>query len=496
MKNKAVYFVLFVLLSSFSFAQTGTRLVDFNAKSVGRGGTSIGYFDNGSLMMTNPAGLSFLKGSMIDANFSVMLPSLHFKNNINDTDGDNNIFPLPALSYVHSNAGKLVWGVGFFTAGGMGADFKLQHSLFRDQNGAYLPQEYHSQLASMQGGLSVAYKLAENLSVGASAHLVYSQLEFWMPYSLNPMAMQGVAMPGMTFGQMFSAPASMGGFGYNEVTAYAKMSGLTALGFNGKIGLAYKTAEGVTVGFSYTMPTALTYKNGTAGMDMTAQMNDAFGKAVTGYMMMNPTSTPQQAQAAIMGQFAQLGIDLTKGAVADYNLDLDLTFPQSVGIGFAYNTADNFNVSMDFEWINWENAFDKMTMHLTGGSNPNINKMMGNDGNFDMDFPLNWKNSILIKLGIEYFINPAFTLRAGGAYSNNPVPPSTIFPVFPAIVESHLMLGASYRISDPLTVNAACEVGFKNTQQAALASLIAREYDNSKSSLSTMLFHVSFNYGL
>lgn len=40
-------------------------------------------------------------------------------------------------------------------------------------------------------------------------------------------------------------------------------------------------------------------------MDMTAQLNDAFGKAVQGAMMQNPGMT----QAAVMAQFAGLGID-------------------------------------------------------------------------------------------------------------------------------------------------------------------------------------------
>ncbi|MBK7868867.1 MAG: hypothetical protein IPJ75_18750 [Ignavibacteriales bacterium] len=65
------------------------------------------------------------------------------------------------------------------------------------------------------------------------------------------------------------------------------MKELTAIGFNGKI-VAYKVNEELSMGLSYTLPTNLTYKNGKASMDMTAQLNDAFGKAVAGYMQQNP----------------------------------------------------------------------------------------------------------------------------------------------------------------------------------------------------------------
>jgi long-chain fatty acid transport protein len=441
-------------------------------------------------MMTNPAGISFLDNSVLDADFSVMAPSLHFSNSLNNADGSKNLFPLPSLAYVNKSQGSsFTWGVGFFTSGGMGADFNLQNALY----GTTL-QQYHSKLASMEGGITAAYQLNNNFSVGTSLHLVYSMLEFSMPYSLNPSIMQGIAMPGMTFGQMFSAPASMGGFGYDEVTATAKMTDLVGIGFNGKIGFAYKMNDKLSFGLSYTMPTSLTYKNGSASMDMTAQLNDAFGKAVQGYMMQNPGTTSAQAQAAVMAQFSGLGIDLTKGVQANYNLNVDLKFPQSLGFGASYAALSNFKVACDVEWINWANAFDNMTIKLSNGSNSNINTMMGNNGTFSMDFPMNWKNSALVKIGGEYNANEVLTLRLGYAYGGNPVPESTIFPIFPAIVESHLMLGVSYKISAPLTVHAAFEMGLNNSETASNPSLIADEYSGSTSQLSTVLIHLALSY--
>lgn len=480
---------LSIIISFSVFAQAGTRLVGFTAQTAGRGGTSIGNFDSNELMMTNPAGISFLNKSSLDVNLSLMFPTLHFKNNLNDVDGDNNVFPLPSASYVRScNCSDFTWGIGFFTAGGMGADYNLYHALYGTTK-----QEYHSKLALMQGGLSAAYKFNENFSIGASAHLVYSMLEFSMPFSLNPLAMQGIAMPGMTFGQMFAA-AAPNGFGYSEVTAAAKMTDLSAVGFNGKIGLAYKVNDKLSFGLTYTLPISLTYKGGKATMDMTAQLNDAFGKAVMGYMMMNPTKTQQEAQAAIMAQFTQLGIDMSKGVVANYDLDVDLTFPQTIGFGVSYKPANNIKLSADIEWMNWESAFDKMTLKLTGGNNSNINKMMGNSGSFNIDFPMNWENSVLVKIGVEYCATKELILRGGFAFNQNPVPESTIFPIFPAIVENHLTLGASYKVSDPLTIHAAFEMGLNNSQKASSPSIIASEYSASTSELSSTLIHLSCSY--
>jgi long-chain fatty acid transport protein len=463
---------------------------------MGRGGTSIGTFDSPELMMTNPAGISFLDHSMVNVDLSLMFPAVHFKNTINDINGDKNTFPLPAASYVNKyKESNFSWGLGFFTSGGMGADYSLKHALYRNQDGSYNTQTYHSKLGSMQGGLTVAYKFSDNFSAGVSAHLVYGMLEFGMPYSLDPSVMQGVVNPstGMTFGQMFSAPPP-NGFGYNEVTASANMTGLTGFGFNGKIGLAYKVNDQLSFGLSYTMPTSLTFKNGKASMDMTAQMNDAFGKAMQGYLAQNPGKTQAEAQAAVMAQFAGLGIDLSKGVAANYDLNVDLKFPQSFGFGTSYVISNSLKIAADLEWINWANAFDKMTIKLSNGANPNINRMLGNTGTFNLDFPMNWKNSVVVKLGGEYSINSDLIVRLGYVYGGNPVPETTIFPIFPAIVENHLTIGASYKVSAPLTINAAFEMALNKSLTASNPSLIANEYNGSTSQLSTSLIHLSASY--
>ena len=493
-----IIFLVTVILTIPAIAQTGTRLVGFDARTIGRGGVSIGYFDNPNLLMTNPAGISFLPGSMLDANFSLMVPSLHFTNTLNNKDGKTNYFPLPDISYVNNPGDKLTWGLGFFTQGGMGADFSLNNKLFVDQSGNYIPQEYHSKLAVMQGGPSVSYKFTQSFSAGISVHLVYSMLEFKMPYSLSPTVMKGIVNPqtGMTFGQMFSAPPAQGGFGYSEVTAATDMNNLTAISVTGKIGFAYKVDDQVSLGFTYSLPTSLTYKNGKATMDMTAQLNDAFGKAVQGYLMQNPDATQAQAQGAVMQQFTQMGIDLTKGAKDNYDLQNKLKFPQSVGVGISYKPSETFNLGMDLEWMNWKNAFDKMSISLSNGTNPNIKRMMGNNGSFNIDFPMNWKDVILVKVGGEYNVNTELILRAGFAYGNNPVPTSTIFPVFPAIVENHVMVGAGYKLNKMFMLNAAYELGISKKETADNSSLVANEYNGSTSKLGTNLFHVSVSVNL
>lgn len=498
MKQKfylALSTIILMMLVIPVLSQNGTKLIGYDAVTSGRGGTATGTFDNPSLIVNNPAGISFLKSAQFDVSFSLMAPSVYFKNNLNDAKGKNNLFPLGCISYVKPGNKKISYGFGIFTQGGMGADFTLNHYLFADETGKYAPQTYHSKFAVMQGMGTVAYKISNTLSVGVSAGIVYSQMEFQMPMSMPPSMLQGVINPstGFTFGNMFSASTQSGGLGYTELVASANLKDLSAYEFNGKIGLAYQPSKDFSFGISYTLPVNLNYKNGNAQMDMTAQMNNAFAKVVAGIMQQNPSYTQQQAQQAAMNQFSQMGIDLTKGAADSYNASATLGLPQSLAAGFSFTAAKKLRLSMDAEWVNWANAFDVMNISLSGGTNANINRMLGTNGTIAMPFPLNWKNTVIIRTGAEYTASKKIILRCGYAYGNNPVPETTVFPVFPAVVVHHVSLGGSFKLSKKFFLNAAYEHAFRNDVTASQNSLIGIQFNNSKSGLSNNIYHVSLS---
>lgn len=90
MKNILIILISLLVVNE-AYSQNGTRLIGFDAKTTGRGGVSTGFFDNTALLMTNPAGISFLKDNMLDADFSMMLPKLKFTNTINDAEGNSAI---------------------------------------------------------------------------------------------------------------------------------------------------------------------------------------------------------------------------------------------------------------------------------------------------------------------------------------------------------------------------------------------------------------------
>lgn len=522
---RKIWVTIFVLLVSVSslFAQNGTRPVDYNARSFGRGGTSIGFFDNAGLMMSNPAGLSFLNEQMFDINAIIMLPGPTFKNYkkdanlnptstvLNEADGYKDPFVLPSAAYVHKfKDSKFTLGLGFFTVGGMGAEFDLNHELFKDANGNYLQQKYRSRYAVMQGGLTGAYKITDKFSVGVSAHLVYSTIGFNNPFSMSPINMKGVmnGYGGLTFGQYFSAPRPTGpgidptkGLGYSEVTSSADMKDLKAFAFNGRLGLAYKFSEKFTAGLNFSSPVPLNFKNGVANLDMSYQFNDAFGRAVQNMIVMSGNTMPvDTAKAKVTQQFIALGIDFTKGYSAIYDITNDFEVPMSVGFGLMWSPASNLRIGFDAEWLNWEKSAKSMKLTLTNGQNSNINTVLGQGGvgqtPLVVDFPLEWKDAFIVKIGGEYDFSKKFTLRLGYAYGNNPIPENTINPVVPAVLIHHITAGSTFAITKRALLNLGLEYGVKSSVTSITPNLVASEYNGSTTSLQNLLGHISVTYFL
>lgn len=518
---RKIWVTIFVFLVSVSslYAQNGTRPVDYNAKTFGRGGTSIGFFDNAGLMMSNPAGIAFINEQLFDINAIIMIPGPTFKNYkkdanlnptttvLNEADGYKDPFVLPSAAYIHKfKESKFTLGLGFFTVGGMGAEFDLNHELFvnRDANGfpiagSYNQQKYRSRFAVMQGGLTGAYKITDKFSIGASAHLVYSTIGFNTPFSLSPDVMKGVTPMGITFGQMFSMPTTSGGLGYKEVTSASDMKDLKAFAFNGRLGLAYKFSDKFSMGLNFSSPVPLNFKNGVANMDMGAQFTDAFEKVAHGYMQ---AGLPRAAAVdSATRKFTQLGLDLTKGYTAQYDITNDFEVPMSIGFGCMIAPKDNFRLAFDFEWINWEKSAKNMKLTLTNGANYNINKVLGQGGigqaPLVVDFPLEWKDAFIVKVGGEYDFSKTFTLRLGYAYGNNPIPESTVNPIVPAVLVHHITAGSTFALTKRALINLAFEYGVKSeVTSVSFGNLVASEYNGSTTSLQNILGHISVTYFL
>lgn len=121
-----------------------------------------------------------------------------------------------------------------------------------------------------------------------------------------------------------------------------------------------------------------------------------------------------------------------------WNFDL----PQKVQVGVAFRPAARVEALLDYKWMDWSQVklLSNATTH--GG--------------------LGWRNSHIVKAGLEYRVNDRWTLRGGVSYGKAPVRAEYAFAnaITPAISEWHLGAGVSYRVNARRELHIALSYGF------------------------------------
>jgi long-chain fatty acid transport protein len=488
MKNLFMFTValaLVVMVAAPALATNGMETTASGGRAAGMGGVDIAIATDATAMNTNPAGLTQLLGHRIDFGAALLIPVLHFKNDLNDDDGATNVFPMPMLAYAYRfHTVPLAIGIGVFTQGGMGADFELKHAVLGAK------QDYYSNLGYLKIAPTIAYQITDMISLGAAFNIGWAQMGMKMPFSVPPSLMKGRAKWGsseIAYGALFENM-----LGYDELTATAELEGAQAFGYGGKFGLLLKPHDRVSAGIAYTLQSTLTFK-GPATMDMQGQFNDAVPKMVDAFLTMPSVNNRQQSEEAVAQFFEQNGIDPKIGYEANYDAEIEFAWPQKLALGIAIRPVDPLLIGFDVSWIDWSETMKSFKMTMSNGDNSNINKMIGSD-KVETEIPLNWKDQVVLAAGVQWEFVPGAFARTGYNYAENPVPDDTVFPVFPAIVEHHITLGGGYNVKQLFEVNAAYEYAVPNTQEATDDHLIATEYNGSESTLGEHTAHMMFSF--
>jgi long-chain fatty acid transport protein len=124
----------------------------------------------------------------------------------------------------------------------------------------------------------------------------------------------------------------------------------------------------------------------------------------------------------------------------------DLKFPPIVTVGISWKPCHHWTLALETEWLGWS-SFDRQTIYFeypvpAAGFN-------------DIVIDLNWKNSWIYKIGVEYLPNDNLALRFGYGYSLSPVPDTTLNPTNPDAPQHDFCLGLGYTINR-LTVDLFC----------------------------------------
>ena len=126
------------------------------------------------------------------------------------------------------------------------------------------------------------------------------------------------------------------------------------------------------------------------------------------------------------------------GSNFETTVHTEVDFPEIVSFGMAYKPTKAFTIALEAEWLKWS-RFNEQKLDFS--------HEVPAAGFTDATVELDWHNSWLYKVGIEYKPTEKLALRAGYAYVETPVPEHTLSPANPDADRHYCSIGFGYIMS-------------------------------------------------
>ena len=187
-------------------------------------------------------------------------------------------------------------------------------------------------------------------------------------------------------------------------------------------------------------------------------------------------------------QLRNLGLGAAR---PDFTYDAEVTndFPQAVNAGVAWQPRKGLTVGVQFDWINWSQAFNDLPIHLTNGNNADLNGLVGSHTLND-DVPLRWRDSYVGRVGAEQVFGEHWAVRLGYAYGSHPTPADTLTPLNADLPEHLLTAGVGYH-TGRFRIDAAYQWQLPATERAGRSALAAGEYSDSVTEVHIQMINVT-----
>lgn len=385
--------ILFIFLISSPADGSGFALVEQSGKGLGEafaGGRTD--TEDPSSIFYNPAASAFMKDNSVGASFSFVDISVRFKD-----DGSRTASGEPLTGGNGGQGGVLGMIPNFYY---------VQNLLDRVKFGLALnapfglatkySDDWKGRYHGIETDLSV-FEISPTLAVEVLPDLLSLggslNIEYADAKLTNAIDFGTILMGGGT------TPQTLDGFAEMEGDDWAvgySLGLLCAISSNTKIGLCYrsKTDHELSGNVDFTVP------------ETARVMLDAMG--MTNYFI-------------------------------DTGVTAGLTLPESLSCGIYQRLGQYFAIMGDISWTNWR-RFKELIVRFDSGQPPSITEEY-------------WEDTMAYRLGINYFISPDMTIRAGAAYDEGAVKTEYRTPRIPDNNRFWLCMGLSYEFIDNLTVD-------------------------------------------
>ncbi len=385
-----------------------------------------------------------------------------------EVESKNNDFLIPNLGYTHPLDAQSAVGVALFGNGGVNTDYRSSDTLFNmgtygGNNGMFNPPHYvnprdprfgrqvpgtfqtgggDAGINLEQLGLSLGYarNVTDTLKLGASLLLAYQTME------INGVgAFQGFTQ---TFTQSMLASGTTSAVSPGNLTDRGKD---TSYGWGAQIGAIWDVNPMVSLGASI-------------------------------------------RSKMYMSEFDKYSDLLAEGG--------DFDIPAVGTIGLAFRPTKQLTFAFDVQQI-WYGDVPSVANDNELAQRCDLNAAFGQSTNGSIYDPssclggnngagFGWRDMTVLKLGVQYAVNPALTLRAGYSHGNQPIPSSQMAfnTLAPAVIEDHWTIGGTYRLAKNYELTAWGMYAPEETLTGSGAFM-----GNQSPSISMKQYEIGINFG-
>lgn len=139
--------------------------------------------------------------------------------------------------------------------------------------------------------------------------------------------------------------------------------------------------------------------------------------------------------------------------LAPRRIGVQASLPEIISWGVAYKGLPRTLIAVDFRYFDYADSTLFGTKVIDGG--------------------LGWRSVFAVAVGAQYQATDRLVVRSGYLYNTNPIPnPVTLFNVqAPGIITNTLTLGASYDLTENVTLSLAWMHGFRNSIEGPILQI-------------------------
>jgi len=306
---------------------------------------------------------------------------------------------------------------------------------------------YNAPGASLEADLTLAHLTSINLTSGTFAPDSTKVENIPIPsfHYVSP------AMGDFRFGLSAVVPVGLSKRWRGGAAAFAEEFTLETLELNPSVGYRVNDRFSVGAGVRVIYSDGVVKSNNGLGTsrDLTGDSFDY------GYnLALHFKATDQLSLAATYRSKIDLTVEgdanLLVGGALSYigPASVEIPAPAALNLAAAYDISDRTTVEFVYERTYWS-AYEQLDFNYAATINPAINNVFGT--------PLikDWSDSNTYRIGLTHQLNPKWTVMAGFAYDETPVPKKFVGYELPDSDAKIVSFGAKYNYSDDLAIGAA-----------------------------------------